>query len=62
MTQTCRPFALLSLQDNILMNLKMQFCKLRHKLTEILTIWVHTLEISRRKNVKKYQVNLDVKT
>lgn len=55
-------FALLSLQDNIPVNLEMQSCKVRHKMTEILTVWVHTLEISCRKNVKNYKVNLDVKT
>lgn len=42
---SCRPFVLLSLQDNILMTLEIQLCMLRHKITEILTVWVPTLEI-----------------
>lgn len=56
------PFALLSLQDNVLVNLGMQLCKLKNKMTEILTVWVHTLEIPCRKNVKNYKANLDVKS
>lgn len=61
-TQNRRPSALLSLQGNILVNLEMQLCKLRHKMTEILTVWVCTLEIPCRKYVKNYKVDRDVKT
>lgn len=42
------------------MNLEMQLCELRHKMTEILTVCM--LEISYRKDVKNYKINLDVKT
>lgn len=61
-TQNRRPSALLSLQGNILVNLEMQLCKLRHKMTETLTVWVSMLEIPCRKYVKNYKVDRDVKT
>lgn len=45
----------------VLMDLEMPLHKLRHKMTEILTVCVCTLETC-RKNLKEYRVNLDVKT
>jgi len=50
--QSSKPSALLSLQDNILMNLEIQLCKLRHKRTNFNCMGMY-IRITMQKDCEK---------